>query len=182
METKKPKLFISQPMQGKTMEEIFAEREEAIREATRIVKCDMEVIDSYIQDAPEGAKPLWFLGKSLELMADADVVYFAEGWQKARGCQLEYECAHAYADDDFVCHEQERWIPCSERMPILHKEEFGGEMFYTSDTVLFSTADRVHVGFCVQYDNKLIWEIQDGLACEDGVTAWMPLPQPYQTA
>lgn len=105
MEIKKPKLFISQPMHGKSAEEILAEREEAIKKATRLVKCDMEVIDSYIQDAPEGAKPLWFLGKSLELMADADVVYFAKGWQKARGCQLEYECAHAYADDDFVCYE-----------------------------------------------------------------------------
>lgn len=185
MEIKKPKLFISQPMQGKSMEEIFAEREEAIKKATKFVKRDMEVIDSYIQDAPEGVKPLWFLGKSLELMADADVVYFAEGWQKARGCQLEYKCAQAYADDDFVCHEHKhdpRWIPCSVRMPILHKEEFGGEMFYASDTLLFSTADRVHVGFCVRYDNKLIWEIQDGLACEDGVIAWMPKPLPYQTA
>ena len=182
MEIKKPKLFISQPMQGKSIEEIFAEREEAAKKATSLVKRDMEVIDSYIQDAPEGAKPLWFLGKSLELMSDADVVYFAEGWQKARGCRCEYECARAYADDDFVCYEHgPRWIPCSERIPILHKEEFMGEMFYTSDTVMFSTADRVHVGFCVQYGKELIWEIQDGLACEDGVTAWMPMPEPYKT-
>lgn len=71
-----------------------------------------------------------------------------------------------------------RWIPCSERLPILHKEEFGGEMFYTSDTVMFSTADRVHVGFCVQYGKELIWEIQDGLACKN-VTAWMPMPEVY---
>ena len=130
MESKKPKLFISQPMQGKSIEEIFAEREEAAKKATSLVKRDMEVIDSYIQDAPEGAKPLWFLGKSLELMADADVVYFAEGWQKARGCQLEYECARAYADDDFVYYEHEpRWIPCSERMPEMYEEEVDGESF-----------------------------------------------------
>lgn len=179
MESKKPKLFISQPMQGKSIEEIFAEREEAIKKATRIVKRDMEVIDSYIQDAPEGAKPLWFLGKSLELMADADVVYFAEGWQKARGCQLEYECAHAYAADDFVCLEHEQcWIPCTQQLPEMHEEELDDEMFRTSDTVLFSTPERVHVGYCVCYDNELIWEIEDGLSCKD-VTAWMPLPQPY---
>lgn len=179
METKKPKLFISQPMQGKSIEEILAEREEAIKKAKKFVKCDMEVIDSFIRDAPASAKPLWFLGKSLELMAGADVVYFAEGWHKARGCRLEYECARAYANDDLVCYDEPRWIPCSERIPILHKEDFMGEMFYTSDTVLFSTANRVHVGFCVQYGKELIWEIQDGLACEDGVTAWMPMPAPY---
>lgn len=97
METKK--LFISQPMNGKSDEEIFAAREEAVKKATRLVKCDMEVIDSFIQDAPAGAKPLWFLGKSLELMADADVVYFAEGWDKARGCKIEHECAVQYCID-----------------------------------------------------------------------------------
>lgn len=180
MESKKPKLFISQPMQGKSIEEIFAEREEAAKKATSLVKRDMEVIDSYIQDAPEGAKPLWLLGKSLEFMSDADVVYFAEGWQKARGCQIEYECARAYADDDFVYYEHEpRWIPCSERLPEMHEEEFCDETYRTSDMVLFCTADRVHVGCCYRYYNdELFWEIEDGQSCAN-VTAWMPMPLPY---
>lgn len=75
--------------------------------------------------------------------------------------------------------EKPRWIPCSERMPEMHEEEFCDETFRTSDTVLFCTADRVHVGFCAYYGDKLVWEIQDGLACEDGVTAWMPMLEPY---
>ena len=75
--------------------------------------------------------------------------------------------------------EKPRWIPCSERLPEMHEEEFCDETFRTSDTVLFCTADRVHVGFCVYYGDKLVWEIQDGLACEDGVTAWMPMLEPY---
>lgn len=75
--------------------------------------------------------------------------------------------------------ENPRWIPCSERLPEMHEEEFCDETFRTSDTVLFCTADRVHVGFCAYYGDKLVWEIQDGLACEDGVTAWMPMPLPY---
>lgn len=179
MESKKPKLFISQPMQGKSIEEIFAEREEAAKKATSLVKRDMEVIDSYIQDAPEGAKPLWFLGKSLELMSDADVVYFAEGWQKARGCQLEYECARAYADDDFVYYEHEpRWIPCSERMPTLHKEEFDDEVFQTSDRILFCSATAVHCGYCEHSVEGPLWYTEEGLACEN-IIAWMPMPLPY---
>ena len=72
-----------------------------------------------------------------------------------------------------------RWIPCSERLPEMHEEEFCDETFRTSDTVLFCTADRVHVGCCAYYGDKLVWEIQDGLACEDGVTAWMPMLEPY---
>lgn len=56
----------------------------------------VEVIDSFFQSAPVGAKPLWFLGKSLELLADADVVYFAKDWEKYRGCKIENVCAVEY--------------------------------------------------------------------------------------
>lgn len=78
------KLFISQPMGGKTDEEIKAERAKAIESASELVGESVEVIDSFFQSAPVGAKPLWFLGKSLELLADADVAYFAPGWDDAR--------------------------------------------------------------------------------------------------
>lgn len=36
------------------------------------------------------------LGKSLELLADADVVYFAKDWEKYRGCKIENVCAVEY--------------------------------------------------------------------------------------
>lgn len=42
------------------------------------------------------AKPLWFLGKSLELLAGADIAYFTKGWQEARGCKNENTCAIEY--------------------------------------------------------------------------------------
>lgn len=90
------KLFISQPMKGKTDEEILAERREAIRSAERQLGEAIEVIDSFFQSAPADAKPLWFLGKSLELLAGADIAYFAKGWQEARGCKIENICAIEY--------------------------------------------------------------------------------------
>lgn len=90
------KLFISQPMKGKTDEEILKERENAIRSAEKQVNEPVEVIDSFFQAAPADAKPLWFLGKSLELLASADVAYFAKGWNEARGCKIEYTCAVEY--------------------------------------------------------------------------------------
>lgn len=74
--------------------------------------------------------------------------------------------------------EKPRWIPCSERLPEMHEEEFCDETYRTSDTVLFCIADRVHVGFCVRYNNELFWEMQDGQTCAN-VTAWMPMPLPY---
>lgn len=90
------KLFISQPMRGKTDEEILAVREKAIASAERHLGEKVEVIDSFFQNAPAEAKPLWFLGKSLELLSTADVAYFAPGWEDARGCRIENTCAIEY--------------------------------------------------------------------------------------
>lgn len=93
------KLFISQPMRGKSDEEILTEREKVIKAAQELVGEPVEVIDSFFQNAPADARPLWFLGKSLELLSTADVAYFAEGWQDARGCRIEHECAVEYGID-----------------------------------------------------------------------------------
>lgn len=93
------KLFISQPMRGKTDEEIKAERAKAIEAASELVGEPVEVIDSFFEKAPVDAKPLWFIGKSLELLAGADIAYFAEEWQDARGCRIEHTCAVEYNID-----------------------------------------------------------------------------------
>lgn len=90
------KLFISQPMNGKTNEEILAVREKAIKSAEDFLGEEVEVIDSFFQNAPHNANPLWFLAKSLELMAGADVVYFAKDWELYRGCRIENKCANEY--------------------------------------------------------------------------------------
>lgn len=90
------KLFISQPMRGKTDEEILAAREKAIKSAERNLGEPVEVIDSFFQNAPVDARPLWFLGKSLELLSTADIAYFAKGWEDARGCRIENQCAIEY--------------------------------------------------------------------------------------
>ena len=89
------KLFISQPMRDKTDEEIKTEREKIIKEVTKVFG-DVEVIDSFFINAPFNAKPLWFLGKSLELLSKADIAYFAKDWDKYRGCRIEHICAIEY--------------------------------------------------------------------------------------
>ena len=90
------KLFISQPMKGKTNVEIKKEREEAIRCAKEMMSDEVEVIDSFFENAPAEAKPLWYLGESLKLLSTADVVFFATGWKNARGCKIEHTCAQQY--------------------------------------------------------------------------------------
>lgn len=90
------RLFISQPMRGKTDAEILAVREKAIRSAEKHLGESVEVIDSFFQNCPADSRPLWFLGKSLELLSTADVVFFAKGWEEARGCRVENICAIEY--------------------------------------------------------------------------------------
>lgn len=89
------KLFISQPMRGKTDAQIMAEREAAVQEAINILEDDVEVIDSFFAGADLN-KPLSYLGESLKLLARADYVYFAPGWQNARGCLIERMCCATY--------------------------------------------------------------------------------------
>lgn len=96
------RLFISQPMKDKTDEEILAAREQAIQSAKEKLGEDVEVIDSFFQNAPADARPLWFLGKSLELLSTADIAYFAEGWEEARGCVIEHDCCIRYGIDTII--------------------------------------------------------------------------------
>ena len=90
------KLFISQPMNGKTDEEILAQRTEAINLVEKYLGEKVEVIDSFFQGAPHDATPLWYLGESIKLLGTADVVYFAMGWEHYRGCRIEHQCANEY--------------------------------------------------------------------------------------
>lgn len=97
------KLFISQPMNGKSPGEIMSERAAAIESVKRNFPGEeIEVIDSYFDEYPSSEcknSGLWYLGKSLMVLASADVAYFAKGWQDARGCKIENECAIAYGID-----------------------------------------------------------------------------------
>lgn len=90
------KLFISQPMRGKTDEEILSVRAKAIESAERTLCEKVEVLETFFQDAPEDAKPLWYLAKSIEMLSTADVAYFTKDWEQYRGCRIENACAIEY--------------------------------------------------------------------------------------
>lgn len=97
------RLFISQPMKDKTDEEILAVRNDAIKSAEDFLGEPVEVIDSFFQNAPAEARPLWFLAKSLELLSTADIAFFAPGWEKFRGGKIENTCAVEYGIETIEC-------------------------------------------------------------------------------
>lgn len=87
------KVFISQPMRGLIEHKIKLNRLKAIENIKRLYGDDVEIIDNYF-DSDE--KPLFKLGKSIELLSTADIIYLCKGWNKARGCKIEYMCASDY--------------------------------------------------------------------------------------
>ena len=90
------RLFISQPMRDKTSEQIEAERNKAVETVKKTFGEEVEIIDSFFKNAPHDAKPLWFLGKSFELLSSADVAYFCKDWEKYRGCKMEHTACIEY--------------------------------------------------------------------------------------
>jgi hypothetical protein len=88
------KLFISQPMRGRSDEEIQSERDRLIMEARKAVGEDVEVLDSFFKDFDGNA--LAFLGKSIGVLSDADIAAFGHGWENARGCCIEHKCCVEY--------------------------------------------------------------------------------------
>lgn len=97
------KAMLSQPMAGKTNEEIIATRERAIKSLNKL---GYEVVNTLFTDEWYSQKkmeergvvqiPLCFLAKSLESMSLCHVAYFCKGWEKTRGCRIERDAAVAY--------------------------------------------------------------------------------------
>lgn len=93
------KIFISQPMRGLTDEEILKAREEILIKAEKKMGKPVELIDSFIEDYPGEINkhiPVFYLGKSIQFLSQADVAYFGGDWRNARGCKIEHEVAKQY--------------------------------------------------------------------------------------
>lgn len=98
--------MLSQPMAGKTDDEIKETREKAIK---TLENKGYEIVNTLFTDewyskekmAERGVAqiPLCFLAKSLENMSLCHAAYFCKGWENARGCRIEHEAAKAYGLD-----------------------------------------------------------------------------------
>lgn len=97
------KAMLSQPMAGKTEEEIRKTREKAIQV---LEEKGYEIVNTLFTDGWYSNEqmmargvvqiPLCFLAKSLENMSLCHVAYFCQGWENARGCKIEHDAAVAY--------------------------------------------------------------------------------------
>lgn len=150
------KVMLSQPMAGKTEEEIVATRERAIK---ALEGMGYEVVNTLFTDAwyaPENMKergveniPLCFLAKSLENMSKCHAAYFCKGWHNARGCRIEHEAAKAYGMT--ILYEEEPELNASDEL----KPYIGVKRVFAKPSVKGSLP-----GYCVRY--------------EDGYESWSP--------
>lgn len=97
------KAMLSQPMAGKSEEEIVETRNRAIAalEARGYKIVNTLFTDEWYSRENMEARgvvqiPLCFLAKSLENMSLCHAAYFCKGWEQARGCRIEHEAAVAY--------------------------------------------------------------------------------------
>lgn len=83
------KLFISQPMRGKTEEEILQERERIIN-MVQAQYGSVQVIDSFVKENPPKKvnTPLWFLAKSIEFLSEAELLLYSSAVCTVCRCNL----------------------------------------------------------------------------------------------
>lgn len=98
------KLFISVPMKGRTEENIRKSMRKMHKIAQVVWEQELEVIPTYIEDKPpENTKTeLWYLGKSIQLLAEADYFIGIDFTNIFHGCDIESDTAFYYGIPRFL--------------------------------------------------------------------------------
>ena len=92
-------LMISQPMKGKTNEQIREERANLIK---KLEEQGNKVVDTVFENAPANEDiAIYMLSQSIRYIGKVDGVVFMKGWEKARGCKIEHEVAVEYGKQVF---------------------------------------------------------------------------------
>ena len=92
------RVFISQPMGGLSELGIEQLRSRILDWAPRVIGMDecLVEIPKMAKWQADSSHPVYCLGHSIQDMSRANVVIFAPGWDKARGCLVENAVCKAY--------------------------------------------------------------------------------------
>jgi len=94
------KVFISQPMNGLSFDEIKNNREKIVKEIEeRYPGLVFDVADTLFVEEPDDVYKiynLYYLGRSIQELGKCDAIYFASDWHNARGCKIERQIAEDY--------------------------------------------------------------------------------------
>ena len=89
------KIMISQPMNGKSEDQIRLERKKVIK---RLEYLGWQVVDTIFPEEPpkDCDAALYYLSKSIEAIGKTGCVLFMNGWENARGCKIENKICQDY--------------------------------------------------------------------------------------
>lgn len=98
------RVFVSVPMSGRTPTEVEADIEEAKNAFLNFFALNdgeehFEFVNTFVQEnAPDKVmyEPLWYLGNSIKILSTCDIILFARGWYRARGCNVEDHISDSY--------------------------------------------------------------------------------------
>lgn len=89
------------PMKAKSTGQVKNEMEKVF-DYIKTKLPEAELIDSVIDDADKNIAikgddvGIWYLGKSIQLLSEADIVFFVNNWKEFRGCSIEREISEKY--------------------------------------------------------------------------------------
>lgn len=97
------KIFVSLPMRGKEQYEIVKDMERLFKLASAFLGEECELINSLEPVKPEELQsddivdvaPL-YLGASIKLLSQADLVIFDKDWTQAEGCRIKKQVCDIY--------------------------------------------------------------------------------------
>lgn len=103
------RVMISQPMRGKTTEQIKAERAELI---AKLEAAGHDVVDTIFTGIyPRKARPaVWNLGKALMELSQCDALVMMPGWIEADGCVVEFTVASRYGIPIWHAEDPASWV------------------------------------------------------------------------
>ena len=87
------KVFISMGMKSKSTEQVRVEMGKVF-DFIKNKLPEAELIDSVIDGADKTIAlkgddvGVWYLGKSIQLLSEADIVFFVNNWKDFRGCSI----------------------------------------------------------------------------------------------
>lgn len=92
----KKKIYISLPITGQPIVEA--------RKKAQVVKAEMSnrghnVITPFDVCLEKNMPYSYYMGKDIMALLECDTVYFIRGWEKSRGCLLEYSAAKIYGKE-----------------------------------------------------------------------------------
>lgn len=92
------KLFVSVPMKGRTEEEIKKSIDKMKKIAEIYEGEELQLIDSYVEHKPphDSKEAIWYLSKSIEKLAQADLFIGIQGDWLWSGCEIERNVAQRY--------------------------------------------------------------------------------------